>query len=280
MHRNPRIERRLVQSNPRQDAMTSKQVMLTALLASTLMSMLAAGCSDTYRRPSASELQSPYDRVRIWAVAPLNNESGSLQADGLAMADHLARQLENAVNLDVLPVNRVLAAMDALKLPRIETQQQANAVMQLLGVDGLVVGNITAYEPYDPPKLGIAVELLTSERVDPIDPGDIRRLAYAATAEGVEPGESTPATYPVTRASGYYDAADPRVKLQMQAYAANRGAEQFKNESWRRYRISMDLYSEFVAYATSWRLLDAERRRLQAIAAELAEAEKTKNPSP
>src|SRR5690606_14752642 len=129
-------------------------------------------------------LASPYETRQIWAIAPLRNESGSLYADGVKMADHLAYQLENAEQLDVLPVNRTLRAMNALGMRQINTRQDAMRLLQTLGADALVVGNITAYNPYDPPRLGIALELYQHPRIwrneNEIDP---RKLSRAPTDE-------------------------------------------------------------------------------------------------
>jgi len=240
--------------------MTSKQVLLMTLLCGVA---LATGC-ETYRKPSVDRLQSPYDRPRVFAVAPLRNESGSIHADGVTMADHLAYQIENATGIHTVPVNRVLAAMEGLGAGSINNPQQAVAIMSVLKVDGLIAGTITAYDPYDPPKLGVAVELFTTDRIDPLSGDAIRNLSTAESSTQVGILPPLP-QYPITRASGHFDAADPRTKELMRLYAANRGAEQYKHESWRRYRISMDLYSEFVAYAISRALLDAERQRLLAI---------------
>ena len=86
-------------------------------------------------------------------MAPLRNESGSIQADGGSIADHLTKHLENASNLDVIPVNRVLAAMARLEYGRVTSPTEARHLLHSLSVDGLVVGSITAYDPYDPPKV-------------------------------------------------------------------------------------------------------------------------------
>ena len=112
--------------------MTSKQVMLVAT------ALLAVGCSSTASRRSAGVLISPYPTRTVWAVVPLRNESGSLNADGAATADHLARQLENATNVDVLPVNRVLDAMRTMRLSEVRGRGDAMGLMQTLGVDGLI----------------------------------------------------------------------------------------------------------------------------------------------
>ncbi len=246
--------------------MTSKQVMLTLVL-------LMSGCLYDQQPPGAEPLVSPYVQRRVWAVAPMRNESGSLYADGLAMADHLARQLENASNVDVLPVNRVLRAMEVLEIPVISTEAEARRVMQALDADGLVIGTITAYDPYDPPKLGLAIELFDGGRAATLDSIDTRDLTRAATADQSSPyarGGGQPMTRRDGVASGvslFLDAATTEVRDKLKLYGGDRGGQNHHPEAWHRYRISIDLYSEFATYVASWRLMRAEARRLQELAA-------------
>ncbi len=246
--------------------MTSKQVMLM------LVMLPLCGCVYDQAPPGAEPLVSPYAQRRVWAVAPLRNESGSLVADGVVMADHLARQLENASHVDVIPVNRVLRAMEVLELSAIATEAQAQRVMQVLNVDGLVVGSITAYDPYDPPKLGLAIELFDGGRAETLDAVDTRDLTRAATADQSSPF-ARGGTQPMTRRDGvasgvslFLDAASADVRDKIKLYGGDRGGENHHPEGWHRYRISMDLYSEFVSYVASWRLMRAEARRLHELA--------------
>ncbi len=241
--------------------MTSKQVMLMFSL------LLLGGCAA--KQPAGSDaLVSPYQQGRIWAVAPLRNESGSLQADGLAMADRLQRQLENASNIDVLPVNRVLRAMELLEMSFVETPADAARLMQTLGCDGLIIGTITAYDPYDPPKLGLSIELFDGGRAAMLDELDVRQLTRAATGDQTHPyatGSSRTTAKNDGVASGvsaYFDAASADVRNKLQVYGSNRGGPDWHADGWHKYRISMDLYSEFVTYVMSWRLLHAEKQRL------------------
>ncbi len=235
--------------------MTIKQVMLVVMLLAT------AGCEGLMSRPPAATLASPYPTRQVWAIAPLRNDSGSLQADGLVMADHLHRQLENASNLDVLPVNRTLAAMQALNMPQVASPSQAMQLLRVLGADGLVVGSITAYDPYDPPTLGLTLELFTNERIDRNDAANLRRLTTAATDPSPSIASNGAATQPVSIASAVLKASDPRTRELMEYYAAQRGSEGERG-TWRMYRMSMDLYSEFAAYVMGRNLLEAEGRRI------------------
>lgn len=246
---------------PRQDAMTSKQVLLIAALVAVAMASL--GCETMFPTPGADPLQAPYGERRVWAIAPLRNESGNLGADGVAMADHLARQLETAGNLDVLPVNRTLAAMQAAGFSAIDSPEQAAQIRSLLNADAILVGTITAYDPYDPPKLGLAVELYAdASRGDHDPPLDVRQLGRAATSdEAALPNQARSAGTASSSVSAFFDAADPGVRERLQRYANRRGPV-MEPDAWRRYRISMDLYSEFVSYVVSWRLLREEAQRI------------------
>lgn len=234
--------------------MTSKQVLLLLVL------LVVAGCMP---KPKAEPLVSPYPGRQVWAIAPIINESGSAHASGLVFADHLARQLENASNIDVLPVNRVLAVMESQRMAGVRGPGDVQQLLKLLGADYLVVGTITAYDPYDPPKMGVAIELYASPRVEEVRLVNLRRLSSASTDRDITPAAYVDVSRPVSLASGYFDAADPGVREKLQRYGRERSQADGEASSWRLYRINMNLYSEFVSYVMSWRLLESERLRFQ-----------------
>jgi hypothetical protein len=222
-----------------------------------------AGCAGS---PRHARMTSPYPHRMVMAVVPPRNESGSTHADPLRIADHLTQRLTLVEGLEVLPVNRVLSAMEALQMPDGPTDQaQALLLRQTLGVDGLVIGSITAWDPYDPPKIGLLVELY----MEPIGPDgqpiDVRALAWAAVDEESRPAASpTLGTHdqPVTVSASHYDAADPIVRDALHRYATERGVDPEDEHSYRLYRLSMDLFSEFASHQAVAHLLQAERHRL------------------
>ena len=67
---------------------------------------------------------------------------------------------------------------------------------------------------------------------------------------------------PASAVAGFYDAADPMVIDLLDAYANQRGPDGTSEMTRRRYRISIDLYSEFVSYQLTERLMRAEQLRL------------------
>ncbi len=254
--------------------MTSKQIMLI-LSAAWLLGVAVAlpGCNQPQRLETT---KSPYDTRRVFAVAPLRNESGSGFADGVRLADKITYQLALTRGLDTLPVNRVLAAMEALGMSAITSREDAILLRQALGIDGLVVGSVTAYDPYSPMKLGLNLELYLGGRDQGGNGVNPRQLSRASTDDrAVLPAPGSPETpasprssnvgfpAPVTAIAGFYDASDPSVTDLLTAYVVERGRDDSAEMTVRRHHISIDLYSEFVSHQLTSRLMESERLRLR-----------------
>ncbi|WP_145075937.1 hypothetical protein [Poriferisphaera corsica] len=253
--------------------MTSKQVML--ILAATLLLQVLAGCTlFQSEKIDPMDVQSTgiYPRRQLWAVVPLRNESGSaLDPDrGARIADTLAGRLETQPGIDVLPVNRVLAAMESLQMTEITTPAEALTLRHVLEVDALVVGTISAFDAYDPPKLGLGIELYVDDNLPWFrGVGDLSTLQQSSTDTLSRPVGSNNSAYqqnrshqPLTVAVGYFDAAEPGTRDLLKQYAKDRGVKPSDKNNWRLYRINMDLYTEFVAHIVSDRLMQSETLRL------------------
>jgi hypothetical protein len=223
--------------------------------------LLVGGCISNRPQSQQSLSQTPFDQRHVWAVLPLLNESGSLNADGLLVADQLARHLENVPNLDMLSVNRVLAKMQTLGMDAVNNPAEAMALLKSLGADGLVVGVITSYDPYDPPKLGMTLELYALHKDGEDAYLDIKALSSAAVASRGSSRHRAFTKQPVVTAGGYFDASDPPTRELLEAYATDRGSLP-NNHASRLHRINMDLFSEFVCYVMCKRVLYAQTQRL------------------
>ncbi len=239
--------------------MTSKQIMLIAL---GLGAAALWGCAVP---GPVDRAISPYGGRRVVAVVPLRNESGSVHVDALRAADCLSAEFQRVRGLDTVPVNRVLATMQSLGLNQIDTPQHAHALRERLGVDGLVVGSVTAYDPYDPPTLGLALELYRGGRDDGgtgSNP-DPRALSRASRLPGGASGMPELDPGPTSAIAGHYDASDPEVGVLLDAYIVARGPDGSGAMTRRRFTASIDLYTEFVSYQLTTRLMDAERLHLR-----------------
>lgn len=220
--------------------------------------LAAAGCQGPSLTPPEA-LVAPYSTAQgtpVWAVAPLANESGTSVADAGMVSDALVAKLAEVRGLSALPLNRTLGAMRALRLDAIRSPAEARALAEALGVDGLVIGTITAYDPYEPPRLGLTLGLFTRDgRGGPqVDPESLRTAASerAVTAPGADAQ---------TVVSDYADAANHEVLMDLRRYAEGRH-DPNSALGWRRYTASMELFTEFAAHRAVSRLLEQERLRL------------------
>ena len=249
--------------NPWHDAMTSEQVRLI-MMRVMLLAVIAGSLVGCQKPRVEQRIEAPYAERQVWAIAPLRNESGSRYADGLQMADQLTRTFEQVVGIDALPLNRVLEAMDALRMTGIESREDAIRLREALGVDALVVGSVTHYDAYDPPKIGLALDLYAW----PTEAGgsglDIRGLSWAPTADkaGIRRGTLYRPDQPVTTVSGYFDASGSGTKQLVDEYAYGRGTTPNKLHERRLYTINMNLFQEFAGHEMGSQLIWAEWKRL------------------
>lgn len=262
------------------DAMTTAQRMLSPLRRCALIlaatATLLPACTSRVPRDELVPpriLVAPYHEGRggqaevLWAVAPLRNESGTTYVDTLALTDALTQQVEQIRGVTTLPLNRTAGMMLALGLSSIDSPQQARSLIEALGVDGLIVGSVTAYDPYNPPKYGLALALFArpgsmgtpgAPASDPIT-SDPSMLNAAPTDAALD--VSTHTLAPVAFASEHLDGRNHEVQMAVQNYAAGR-SDTVSALGWRRYLASMPLFAEFASNRLAERLIESERLRL------------------
>ncbi|MGE3108669.1 MAG: hypothetical protein AB7G11_12290 [Phycisphaerales bacterium] len=239
--------------------MTTVQTMLCA---AAIGAVLLTGCArekEVLVNPNV--IQSPYPASKgetVWAIAPLTNESGVSTIDTLALSDALAAAVAEVSGISALPVNRSLAAMSAHQLRAIRSPRDAKVLADALKAGGVIVGSITAYDPYDPPKIGLTLALYTTDR-EPGEPIDPRILSSAYADRSLPRG--TNADDPAAFVSEHLDAASHEVLIALREFAHGRH-DPSSSLSWKRYTASMELYTEFAAYHCVRKLVQSERRRL------------------
>ncbi|MBL0927497.1 MAG: hypothetical protein IBJ11_07580 [Phycisphaerales bacterium] len=255
--------------------MTTAHIMLslTRRLRSAVLALAAAssglglaGCSGGQRLENPTVLDSPYGGGGpagpvILAVAPLRNESGVGVVNELVVSDQLVSQLSQVRGVTALPMNRTLGAMRALNLPQVTTAGEALALARAAGADGIVVGAITAWNPYEPLSMGLNLALfgrspslkLPSTDVDPA------RLRGAASDGGPRPMPGT--DRPLSVVAVMLDASNHATLAEVQAYARGRH-DPASAMGWERFVKSMTRYTEFVCFAATDRLMRSERARV------------------
>jgi hypothetical protein len=235
------------------------------LAALALLSLVAWGCAGRPRdKPLTTprSIVAPYDTARgepVWAVLPLRNESGTTNADMLTMSDKLVWAVEQVRGVQALPLNRTIAAMRALDLPAVRSPAEARRIAHALGADAVLVGSITAYDPYHP-VVGISLALFHASPPAAPYPTDASRIAAAPTESRVLPGVPAPERASAL-VSEVFDGRNHQVQMGVRAYAAGR-TEPVSALGWERYLRSAALFEEFAIFSGVERLIGQEWTRL------------------
>lgn len=228
--------------------------------------MVLVGCSSRPDRVPAQMHIAPYDTSRgevLWGVVPLRNETGTVLADTLALSDQLVSAAEQVRGVRTVPLNRTIAAMRSLGLTELTSAEDAQQLAAEMGVDGLIVGTVTAWDPYDPPTIGLALALyarpgmLGARGAEAIDTRTLASQATDTTSLLTEQYVDRP----VSVASEVLDSKQQQVLMELDRYVEGRQDPTAVLGS-SRYLASMDLYSEFAAWHMVGRLVESEWLRV------------------
>jgi hypothetical protein len=223
-----------------------------------LAGLALPGCQS---KPSNRVYVSPYPASL--AVVPFKNLSGSQSLETLAVTDEFVTELGQVSGLTVMPLNQVLAKLRELQMTSVSSPSDALMVADAMNVDGVIVGAVHRWEPYDPPLLGMAVQLYLRDQVLQdkqvqsedlhVNPADLSRASSPYDLKLREPLQSQSE---VTRV---YDASQDWVIEKIKAYALLR-PDNPSPMGWKRYKTQR-LYLRFVSYEIVGELMLREHAR-------------------
>ena len=102
-------------------------------------------------------LHNPYPQLSKVAVAPFFNLSSEPTLDGHRVALAYYNELQSVPGFEVIPVEVVEAKIQEHQIA-LRGPADARRLAQILGVDAIVIGAVTDYCPYYPPRCGLQVE--------------------------------------------------------------------------------------------------------------------------
>jgi hypothetical protein len=106
-------------------------------------------------------IRNPFPQLSKVAVAPFFNQSDEPTVDGREIAIAYFTELQKVPGFEVVPVGVVEEAMIMHRVD-LAGPGEARRLAQLLGVDAVVIGAVTDYTPYYPPRMGLRVEWYTA----------------------------------------------------------------------------------------------------------------------
>lgn len=132
------------------------------LLALAPLVLVASGCSLVLPEISHQPVvHNPFPQLSRVAVVPFFNQSAEPTVNGRQFAEAYFAELQAIPGFEVVPVAAVEATMRQHGVtfdPPENAVNQARWLAQKLGVDAVVIGTVTDYSPYYPPRCGVRVE--------------------------------------------------------------------------------------------------------------------------
>ena len=117
------------------------------------------GCALVPETRYRDSLHNPFPQLSRVAVLPFFNQSDEPTVNSVTVAESYYAALQAVPGFEVLPVGVTKTQWDAYSVrfgePRSADEFQRFA--QFLGVDAIVVGSVTDFDAYYPPRVGLAV---------------------------------------------------------------------------------------------------------------------------
>lgn len=127
------------------------------LLLSVTAVCCGSGCILLPDRVVEPQFHNPFPQLHRVAVLPFYNQSEEPTVDGEAIALAYYNELQLIQGFEVMPVG---VAKQLLLASGIEVRHGSDfqKLAQMMNVDAVLVGSVTDYSPYYPPRIGIAVD--------------------------------------------------------------------------------------------------------------------------
>ncbi|MCP4709631.1 MAG: hypothetical protein GY869_13475 [Planctomycetes bacterium] len=234
--------------NKKMNILSPKKLVLTLVL------LIALGCQS---QPNPFYEPGFVTEPRTIAIAPFLNQSGSEYLVPMAVTDAFYSELQSIEGLTVVHPNRIMTEMMNLGIETVSSPQDALSLADQLHADAIIVGAITAYDPYPPPEIGMKLQLYAREiRSDinangNVDPGDIVRQPTSFDMP------FSPELKPRVGLTRIFDADRQDVVEEIKKYASIRTGQQ-RPHSWRYYTTQAN-FIRFVSYQMIGDLLTRER---------------------
>ena len=140
-----------------------------------LLCIVTGGCALLPDRIVEPQFHNPFPQIYRVAVLPFFNQSAEPTVDGDAVAMAYYNELQLIPGFEVMPVGvarQMLAASIAATGAEPRSGPEFQRLARLMNVDAVLVGSITEYSPYYPPRIGLSVDWYAANpSFHPIPPG-------------------------------------------------------------------------------------------------------------
>jgi hypothetical protein len=122
-----------------------------------LLLLASTGCQLIPEIAHQPVVHNPFPQLTKIAIAPFFNLSAEASVDGRQFAQAYFNELQLIRGFEVVPVGVVERAMHTYQLD-LDNPDEVRKLATVLGVDAVVIGAVTDFTPYYPPRCAMQVE--------------------------------------------------------------------------------------------------------------------------
>lgn len=122
------------------------------------LSVALAGCGILPETRLRDSVYNPFPQLQRVAVLPFFNQSGEATVDGERVAEAYYAALQSVPGFEVLPIGVTKAqySLYAMRFGEPRMGRDFQQLAQFLDVDAVVIGSVTDFDSYYPPRVGLA----------------------------------------------------------------------------------------------------------------------------
>ncbi|MFT5526179.1 MAG: hypothetical protein ACI9G1_005391 [Pirellulaceae bacterium] len=117
---------------------------------------LICGCAAIPTSVRVPQVHNPFPQLEKVAVYPFYNQSENENVDGDEVSQAYYEELQKIPGFEVVPVGVTKRFAESLERPP-SAAADFQALARTMGVDAIVVGSVTNFEMYYPPRMGLSV---------------------------------------------------------------------------------------------------------------------------
>ena len=234
-----------------------------AALAGLLVAMLTplAGCGPVEVQRRGEKLYNSLVGVQTIVVAPAMNLSTSSNVNITDVTNAMASELGQVEGVNVVPLGRVVQYLADNKLATVGSPEEARELARVFGAQATIVMAVTEYDPYNPPRMGLAVQMYTAgdlpapAATDGFDP-----VAASRSAAPFAVGEA--ANRPRDMISRVYSGRNAETEILAKRYSRERMADDTPY-GWRRFLVDQSEFQRLCCYGIIREMMGEEGRKDQ-----------------
>lgn len=233
---------------------------VTVCLAVVVASSLSAGCVGL--GGGGEKLYNSLRGVETVVVAPMMNLSTNPEVDTVAFTEALASELAQVEGLSVVPLGRVYQYLSVNRMSTVGSPEEARSLAKVFRAQATLVAAVTEYDPYDPPRMGLSVQMYTDGTL-PSAQGTAGFDPVAAARAAVPfPVTDDASSRPRDVVSRVFSGRSTEVQELAKLYAKRRLADD-SPYGWRRFLVDQREFQRLCCYGVIREMLGESAREAQ-----------------